>query len=165
MRNRMVNSESYGEQRSLRAARSFANSITSTCLLAAICALLFGGAVKASAADNVTWTPYAGNPNGNATFEAYPGGQSGDNTIILTITGPDILQGTQFGQHLSISGANSAQFQEDTNITPFLCGNRERHQAHGHRPVLRWSRLIRNSQSKPWCYRQFHNDGAGRGKA
>jgi hypothetical protein len=122
MRNRMVNSETSGEQQSLRAARRFAPSIKSTYLFAALCATLCavwcGGTVKAYAADAITWTPYAGTPNGNATFLAYPGAQSADNTIILTVTGPDILQGTEFGQHLSITGANAAQFQEDTSVLP-----------------------------------------------
>ena len=103
MRNRMVNSVTPGEQQSLRAARRFAPSIKSAflfaALCAALCAVLFGGAVKAFAADTITWTPYAGTPNVNATFQAYPGGQSADNTIVLTITGSDTLEGTQSGQH------------------------------------------------------------------
>ena len=122
MRDRMANSETCGEQWSPRAARDFAPSKPSAFLRAAwytaLCAVLFGGAVKAFAADNVTWTPYAGTPNVNATFQAYPGGQSADNMIVLTVTGPDHLEGTEFGQHLSITGANAAQFQEDTNVFP-----------------------------------------------
>ena len=122
MRDRMANSETCGEQWSPRAARDFAPSKPSAFLRAAwytaLCAVLFGGAVKAFAADNVTWTPYAGTPNVNATFQAYPGGQSADNMIVLTVTGPDHLEGTEFGQHLSITGANAAQFQDDTNVFP-----------------------------------------------
>jgi type IV secretory pathway protease TraF len=114
----MANSEICGEQRSPRAAHGFAPSITSAFLYAALCAVLFGGTATAFAADNVTWTPYAGTPNVNATFQAYPGGQSADNMIVLTVTGPDHLEGTEFGQHLSITGANAAQFQEDTNVFP-----------------------------------------------
>jgi NHL repeat len=118
MRNRMVMSRTGGAMQSPCATRRLASVITPICMLEASCAFLFGAVVQAFAADTITWTPYAGNPNVNATFQAYPGGLSADNTIILTITCADILQGTQAGQHLSITGANAAQFQEDTNVIP-----------------------------------------------
>jgi len=87
-------------------------------LVAAVC--LFG-ASAASAQDIVTWKPYTGTPNGNATFQAYPGGQSAWNEILLEITGSDTLSSPNSGPTISITGTDANDFQEGYGIYP-ACG-------------------------------------------
>jgi hypothetical protein len=67
-------------------------------------ACLAAGSRGVLAQDTVTWTPAPGTPNVNASFVAYPGGTSATNMIVLSITGPDILEAPNAGAVFTLTG-------------------------------------------------------------